>query len=199
LVSSLSVRAGEDGLERIVAPDRETWRAWLETNGASARAVWLVYARKGSGRPGIAYDEAVEEALCFGWIDSKAKPIDDQTYMQYFSPRKPTSVWSTLNKARLERLIAAGLMREPGLRAIAIAKANGSWGALDAVEAMVVPVDLAAALANVPGARDGFDHLSRGSRCNILQWIATAKRPETRANRIAATLAATAEGRSPLG
>jgi uncharacterized protein YdeI (YjbR/CyaY-like superfamily) len=194
----VSARGKDDGLERIVAPDRETWRAWLEVNGASARAVWLVYAKKGSGRPSITYEEAVEEVLCFGWIDSKAKPIDDQTHMQYFSPRKPTSVWSKLNKARLERLMAAGLMRDPGMRAIAIAKANGSWSALDDVEAMVIPDDLAAALTESPGSQDGFDRLSRSSRRNILQWIATAKRPQTRANRIAATAAAAAVGRSPV-
>lgn len=98
-------------MAHVVAPDRETWRTWLEANAASGRAVWLVFAKKGSGRTSITCDEAVEEALCFGWIDSKAKPIDDRTYMQYFSPRKPASVWSKRNKARLERLTAAGLMR----------------------------------------------------------------------------------------
>jgi len=177
-----------DGLERVLAPDRETWRAWLAEHGEAAPAVWLVYFKKGSGQPSITWDEAVEEALCFGWIDSKAKPIDDRQYMQYFSPRKPKSVWSKINKARLERLSAAGLMCEPGLRAIATAKANGSWSALDDVEALIIPDDLAAAFSASPGARDGFAALSRTNRRNTLQWIATAKRPTTRANRIAATI-----------
>jgi uncharacterized protein YdeI (YjbR/CyaY-like superfamily) len=170
----------------------------LETNGESAAAVWLVYYKKGSGQPSITWDEAVEEALCFGWIDSKAKTIDDQTYMQYFSPRKPNSVWSRLNKSRLDHLMAAGLMREPGLRAIATAKANGSWSVLDDVEALIVPDDLAAAFATAPGAREGFERLSRSTRRNILHWIATAKRPATRANRIATTVQSTSAGRSPL-
>jgi uncharacterized protein YdeI (YjbR/CyaY-like superfamily) len=189
---------GDDGLERVFAPDRSVFRAWLEANGEKAPAVWLVYFKKGSGRPSITWDEAVEEALCFGWIDSKAKPIDDRSYMQYFTPRKPKSVWSKVNKERLERLIAAGLMREPGLRAIETAKANGSWTALDDVEALVIPDDLAGAFAVSPGAEEGFAGLSRTNRRNTLQWIASAKRPETRAKRIAATVAAVARGASPL-
>ena len=189
----------DDGLERVHAPERAVWRAWLEANGESAPAVWLVYAKKGSGRPSITWDEAVEEALCFGWIDSKAKPIDEETYEQYFSPRKPTSVWSKVNKERLERLIAAGLMRPPGLRAIETAQANGSWSLLDDVEALVVPDDLAAAFATVPGAGEHFATLSRTNRRNILQWVATAKRPETRAKRIAATAAALTNNELPAG
>ena len=117
--------------------------------------------------------------------------------MQYFSPRKPASVWSKVNKARLERLIAAGLMREPGLRAIEIAKANGSWTTLDDVEALIIPDDLAVAFAAMPGSSEGFARFSRTTRRNILQWIATAKRPATRANRIADTATATAAGHPP--
>ena len=184
----------EDGIARIYAADRAAWRAWLETNAETTAAVWLVVYKKGSGQPSITWDEAVEEALCFGWIDSKAKPIDDLRYRQYFSPRKPTSVWSKVNKARIERLIADGLMREPGLRAIATAKANGSWSVLDDVEALVIPDDLAAAFAESPGAREAFDRLSRTNRRNTLQWIATAKRPQTRAKRIATIVSGGAEG-----
>ena len=189
---------GDDGLQRIIAADRMVWRAWLEANGETEAAVWLVYFKKGSGQPSITWDEAVEEALCFGWIDSKAKPIDDRTYMQYFTPRKPKSVWSRVNKERLERLTAAGLMREAGLRAIETAKANGSWTSLDEVEALIVPDDLASAFAAVSGAEDGFAGLSRTTRRNTLQWIASAKRPETRARRIAATVDAASRGTSPL-
>src|SRR5918995_4601422 len=174
-----------DGIDRVHAANRSVWRSWLETHGESSTAVWLVYFKKGSGQPSITWDEAVEEALCFGWIDSKAKPIDELRYRQYFSPRKPTSVWSKVNKARLDRLIADDLMREPGLRAIETAKANGSWSALDDVEALVIPDDLAVAFAESPGAREAFDRLSSTNRRNILQWIATAKRPQTRAKRIA--------------
>ena len=189
---------GDDGLERIVATDRSIWRSWLEANGETTAAVWLVYYKKGSGQPSITWDEAVEEALCFGWIDSKAKPIDDRTYMQYFTPRKPTSVWSKVNKERLERLIAAGLMREPGFRAIEVARANGSWTLLDGAEALMIPDDLAIAFAAAAGAAESFAGLSRTTRRNTLQWIATAKRPETRARRIAATVEAAVRGTSPL-
>jgi uncharacterized protein YdeI (YjbR/CyaY-like superfamily) len=184
----------DDGIARVYAPDRAAWRSWLEIHAETTAAVWLIYFKKGSGQPSITWDEAVEEALCFGWIDSKAKPIDDVRYRQYFSPRKPTSVWSKVNKARLERLIADGLMREPGLRAIETAKANGSWSVLDDVEALVIPDDLRDAFAESLGAREAFDRLSRTNRRNILQWIATAKRPDTRARRIAATVSGSADG-----
>jgi uncharacterized protein YdeI (YjbR/CyaY-like superfamily) len=190
-----SLPESADGIARIYAADRAVWRSWLETHGETSAAVWLVYYKKGSGQPSITWSEAVEEALCFGWIDSKAKPIDDLRYMQYFSPRKPKSGWSQINKASVERLIADGLMREPGLRAIETAKANGSWTALDDIEALVIPDDLAAALAAAPGTRDRFDRLSRANRRIILQRIATAKRPDTRARRIAEAVAVVGEGR----
>ena len=119
--------------------------------------------------------------------------------MQYFSPRKPKSAWSKINKASAERLVADGLMRDPGLRAVETAKANGSWSALDDIEALVIPDDLAAAFAAAPGTRDRFDRLSRSNRRIILQQIAAAKRPDTRARRIAAAVAAVAEGRAPGG
>jgi uncharacterized protein YdeI (YjbR/CyaY-like superfamily) len=186
-----------DGIPRIYAADRAVWRSWLEAHGETSAAVWLVYYKKGAGQPSVAWNEAVEEALCFGWIDSKAKPIDDLRYMQYFSPRKPKSPWSRINKASVERLVADGLMREPGLRAIERAKANGSWSALDDVEALVIPDDLAAAFASAPGTRERFDRLSRTNRRIILQRIATAKRPDTRARRIASAVSAVAEGRPP--
>jgi uncharacterized protein YdeI (YjbR/CyaY-like superfamily) len=186
-----------DGIARIYAADRAVWRSWLETHGETSAAVWLVYYKKDSGQPSITWSEAVEEALCFGWIDSKAKPIDDLRYMQYFSPRKPKSAWSGINKASVERLVADGLMREPGSRAVETAKANGSWTALDDIEALIIPDDLAAAFAAAPGTRDRFDRLSRTNRRIILQRIATAKRPDTRARRIAAAVEAIAENRSP--
>src|SRR5687768_4953108 len=120
----------EDGLPHVYAPDRAMWRSWLEMHGETSAAVWLVYYKKDAGQPSITWSEAVEEALCFGWIDSKAKAVDDRRYRQYFSPRKPKSPWSGINKASVGRLIAGGLMREPGLRAIERAKSNGSWGVL---------------------------------------------------------------------
>ena len=186
-----------DGIARIYAANRAVWRSWLEEHSQTNAAVWLVYYKKGSGQPSITWIEAVEEALCFGWIDSKGKSIDDLRYMQYFSPRKPKSAWSQINKASVERLVADGLMREPGSRAVELAKANGSWTALDDIEALVIPDDLAAAFAAAPGTRDRFDRLSRTNRRIILQRIATAKRPETRARRIDSAVSAVAEGRPP--
>jgi uncharacterized protein YdeI (YjbR/CyaY-like superfamily) len=179
--------------KNVRCKDRATWRAWLERNHASASFAWLQYFRKGSGRPSITYSEAVEEALCFGWIDSKAEPLEDSSWRQYFCPRKPGSAWSKLNKQRVERMIAEGLMREPGLRIIEAARANGSWGSLDAVEALEIPDDFAAALDALPGAREFFDATSRTNRKQTLYLIASAKRAETRAQRIAK--AAEAAGR----
>jgi uncharacterized protein YdeI (YjbR/CyaY-like superfamily) len=180
----------DDGLPQIYAPDRAAWRSWLEAHSETSEAVWLVFYKKGTGQPSITWSEAVEEALRFGWIDSKAKPIDERRYRQYFSPRKAKSVWSGINKASVDRLIAAGLMREPGLRAIERAKANGSWSALDDIEALIIPDDLAAALAAAPGSREAFDRLSRSNRRVLLQRIGLVKRPETRARKIAEAVAA---------
>jgi uncharacterized protein YdeI (YjbR/CyaY-like superfamily) len=170
----------------VEADDRATWRAWLEANHASATGAWLVTWRKGHG-PVLDYGEAVEEALCFGWVDSTGGRVDDRRTKLYFAPRKARSVWSASNKARVERLIAAGQMRPAGLEAIERAKANGSWTALDAVEQGIVPPDLAAALeANSPAA-ERFAAFPWSARRAILVWIADAKKAETRAARVLET------------
>lgn len=171
-------------LERFYAPDRAAWRAWLEANHAASPGVWLIYFKKESGKPRVSYDEAVEEALCFGWIDSKPNKIDELSYMQLFSPRKPKSNWSKPNKERVERLLAAGLMAPAGLRMVEIAKQNGKWDALDEVEAGVVPPDLIQALASYPDAAANFEAFPRSYKRGVLEWVLNAKRPETRAKRI---------------
>jgi uncharacterized protein YdeI (YjbR/CyaY-like superfamily) len=170
---------------------REAWRAWLEANHASATGAWLVSWRRGHG-PAVDYGEAVEEALCFGWVDSKGQVIDDQRSKLYFAPRKASSGWASSNKARVARLIAGGRMAPAGLAAIERAKANGTWNLLDAVEQGIVPDDLTAAFAEHPPAAERFAAFPPGVRRQILAWIATAKRPETRAARVleTATLAA---------
>lgn len=173
--------------EEFRAKDRETWREWLNAHHDTRAGVWLVFSKKGSGIPSISYEAAVEEALCFGWIDSKAAPLDDKTYRQYFSLRKNSSPWSSSNKVRVERLIADGRMMPAGWRAIEAAKASGMWNALDAVEALETPQELLDELARVPGARENFDAWSRSDRRVILQWIALARRPETRSRRIVET------------
>jgi uncharacterized protein YdeI (YjbR/CyaY-like superfamily) len=167
---------------------RAEWRAWLEKNHATSLGVWFVYYKKESGKARVSYDDAVEEALCFGWIDSVARALDDQRSMLRFSPRKPKSAWSKLNKGRVGRLIRVGLMTPAGLAKIDAAKRDGSWSALNAVEGLVVPPDLKEALAANPDAARNFDAFPRPSRKIILGWIAAAKRPETRAKRVAETV-----------
>ncbi len=175
----------ENEIETVCPTNRQHWREWLQTHHAEKKSVWLTYFKKKVSTPGITYNEAVEEALCFGWIDSKAKPVDDETYKQFFSRRKPTSVWSKINKERIQRLIDNGLMTQAGFEAIKLAKQNGSWTILDDVEALIIPADLEEAFQNRPNAKSYFLGLSRSDKRNILQWLVAAKRTETRQNRMA--------------
>jgi len=170
----------------VHADDRATWHDWLEANHATAPGAWLVGWRKGHG-PVLDYEEMVEEALCFGWIDSTGGRFDDRRTKLYFAPRKPRSVWSRSNKVRVERLIAAGLMRPAGLAAIDRAKQSGAWTALDEVEKGIVPPDLAAALEAHPPAAERFAAFPWSARRAILVWIADARRAETRAARVLET------------
>lgn len=165
--------------------NRQQWRDWLAEHHGKQLSIWLLYPKKKSGLPGITYDEAVEEALCFGWIDSTAKPVDADTFMQFFCPRKPKSGWSKVNKERLLRLTEAGLLMPAGLASIERAKENGSWELLDDAEAQIIPPDLAAELVKRPVARDFFTGLCRSDKRAILIWISAAKRSETRQKRIA--------------
>lgn len=168
----------------VHADDRATWRAWLEANHATAGGVWLVTWRPRSGRVGLDYEAAVEEALCFGWVDSTGGRVDDDRGKLYFAPRKARSVWAATNKARVERLIRDGRMAPAGLAAIERAKANGSWEVLDAVERLEVPDDLVAALEALPQAAANFAAFPPSARKMLLGWVALARRPETRASRI---------------
>jgi uncharacterized protein YdeI (YjbR/CyaY-like superfamily) len=168
----------------VEADDRTTWRAWLEANHATASGAWLVTWRPRSWRIGLDYEAAIEEALCFGWVDSTGGRVDDDRGKLYFAPRKPRSGWAATNKARVERLIAAGRMAPAGLAAIERARANGSWDVLDSVERLEVPADLAAALEALPSAAANFAAFPPSVRKQMLAWVAFAKRPETRAARI---------------
>ena len=152
-----------------------------------------------SGKPSIRYSEAVKEALCFGWIDSKVKSLDEERYQQIFTPRKPKSVWSKLNKQFVEELIGQGLMTKAGLKKIEAAKQNGSWESLDAIEALIIPVDLQQALAANETASQYFEAFSNSSKKIILSWIGSAKRSETRLKRIESTIASVAQNKNPLG
>jgi uncharacterized protein YdeI (YjbR/CyaY-like superfamily) len=186
--------AGHEDAERFQVESVAEWRAWLEANHERPEGVWLVTFKKGSGRSVVTYAEAVEEALCFGWIDSIPRKVDEQRTRLWFSPRKPKSAWSAVNKERVERLLADGRMAPAGLRMVEMAKETGTWTALDEVEALVVPDDLAAAFAAHPGAAEQWEGFPRSARSGILQWIAQAKRPETRAARVAETAEKAARG-----
>jgi len=175
----------------------EEWRTWLDKNHIAKKSVWLVYYKKKANKGRLTWSEAVDEALCFGWIDSISKPIDDEKYMQFFSKRKPVSTWSKINKLKIVQLTAAGLMSAAGMECIATAQQNGSWQILDDVEELKIPDDLALPLDGHPEAKRYFSGLSRSVTKAILQWIVLAKRPETRAKRIAETLLFAIEGMVP--
>ncbi len=166
---------------------RAEWRAWLAANHSRQQGVWLIAFKKSTGKARVEYDEAVEESLCFGWIDSKPNKLDSERTMLWFAPRKAGTGWSRPNKERVERMLAQGLMEAAGLAKIEAAKADGSWTALDAVEALEVPPDLAVALAGEPPAATYWDAFPRSVRRGILEWIANARTPETRARRVEET------------
>lgn len=184
----------EDTLPQLYVPDRASWRAWLAENHASSSGIWFVYYKKHTGQPSVAYPDVVRECLCFGWIDSKVKTLDDQRYRQIITPRKPKSVWSKLNKSYIEELLAEGLLTGAGLAKIEAAKADGSWTALDAVEAGLVPDDLQTALESNPAALARFTSLSLSKRKLILAPLQAAKRPETRQARILQALESLTRG-----
>ena len=173
-----------DDTERVAAETSADWRRWLSANHARSDGVWLVSWRKHTGRPAMTYDEAVCEALCVGWVDSVPRKLDDDQTMLYFAPRKAGSGWSAPNKERVERLERTGRLKAAGRRVIDAARADGSWTRLDDVEALVVPDDLAAALDARPPARENFASFPRSARRGILEWIDSARRPETRQRRV---------------
>lgn len=186
----------DDG-EKVVATDGAAWRAWLELNHATSAGAWLVRPRPGSALVLIEYEDAILEALCFGWIDGPVRTFDESTGGLWFAPRRATSGWAATNKARVALLEENGMLAPAGIRAIEVAKANGSWSVLDNAEALREPDDLAAALDAVPAARTGWDGFPPSSRKLGITSVDTARRPETRAARIAKIVADAAEGRRP--
>lgn len=175
--------------------DRDELRAWLEVNHATSPGVRLAVGNKGNTVTLLTYEEAVEEGLSFGWIDSTTRKLDADRHAMLFTPRRRGGTWARTNKARVERLIAEDRMTPAGLAVVEAAKADGSWTMLDDVEALVVPADLAAALAGDPAAAHGFDARSASQRKMALYWIVSAKRTETRARRVSLVVRAAAEGR----
>ena len=184
-----------DDYSEVTVRSRQEWRDWLAAHHEDAPGVWLVTYKKASGGPHVSYDDTVREALCFGWVDSQPRKVDDERSARLMTPRKSTSRWSKANKARIADLEAQGLLAPAGEAAVAAARANGAWSALDDVEALVEPDDLAAALDAVPAARRSWDVFPPSARRGILEWILDAKRPATRQRRIAETVDEAAEGR----
>jgi uncharacterized protein YdeI (YjbR/CyaY-like superfamily) len=182
-----------DGLERVEFMSRAQWRAWLQKHHTRTEGIWLVHWKKATPDKHIGYAAIVEEALCFGWIDSLPRKLDAERTMLYLSPRKPKSVWSKMNKERVARLMAEGHMAKAGLRKVKAAKADGSWSALDAVEAMEVPADLANALARRPAAGRHFHAFTPGARKLLLAWIGSARTAATRTERIRRTVESAAQ------
>ena len=172
-------------MNKILFHDRDEWRAWLKENHRSESEVWLVYYKVHVNKESIRYDEAVEEALCFGWIDSQVKRIDDEKYMQRYTPRRDDSNWSASNKARVQKLIQQGLMTQAGLEKIEIAKHNKSWDRLTEIESEIrIPDDLAVALSANPAAMDNYNKLAPSHKKQYLWWLKNAKRASTRQKRI---------------
>ena len=178
----------KNGIKTFHAKTRKDWRKWLENNHQSEKSVWLIFFHKQSNTPCIYYDEAVEEALCFGWIDSVKYKRDEESSYQYFAPRKPKSNWSKSNRDRVAKLTKLGLMSESGQKLVDLAKKTGTWEALIEIENMVIPPDLQKLFDKNKKAFKNFLAFSPSSRRMILAWILNAKRPETRKNRIEETV-----------
>jgi uncharacterized protein YdeI (YjbR/CyaY-like superfamily) len=189
--------AKADHLDRLELKSSSRLRAWLEENHDGSPGAWLVITKKASRNPGIAYEEAVEEALSFGWIDGRASTLDDEKYLLLLTPRKPGSIWAKSNKERVERLLERGLMTEAGLAKVEAARKDGSWSRMDEIEALRIPPDLRAALDAEADAKKNFNAFSDSSKKMILAWILGAKRPETRSKRINETVSAAAQNRKP--
>lgn len=180
--------------ERVHAESVAEWRSWLEANHDRPTGVFLVSWKAATGRPRMTYEESVEEALAFGWVDSKASVLDEERSMLWFAPRRRGSGWSRSNKERVERLERDGRMTDAGRAVIARAQADGSLTLLDDVENLVVPDDLVDALARHPGAREQWDAFPRSARRGILEWIVQARTAGTRERRVAEAAERAAKG-----
>ena len=176
---------------------RAEWRSWLGENHATSKGVWLVTFKKTQGELHLPYGHAVEEALCFGWIDSLEKGFDSLRGMQWYAPRRPGSLWSASNKARVRALLAAKLITEAGLVKIEAAKADGTWNLLDSVEALEIPADLVQAFNEHLGSREGFQAFPASVRKASLRWIVLAKTETTRAKRVTEVARLSAQGTRP--
>lgn len=175
-------------IEVVIAKNSAEWRAWLDQNHKYKNGVWLIIYKKASDVASIYYPKAVDDALCYGWIDSKPNKRDDISFYQYFSPRNPKSNWSNVNKEKVQRLTQKGLMAPAGLKMVNLAKKNGTWDALNDVEKLIIPPDLFALFENNQNAFNHWNNFPDSVKRGILEWIFNAKRPATRVKRITETV-----------
>jgi uncharacterized protein YdeI (YjbR/CyaY-like superfamily) len=184
-------------IETYCPKSRTDWRKWLEKNHQLKQSVWLVYYKASTKVASVSWSEAVDEALCFGWIDSTKKTIDKERYMQYFSRRKPNSTWSKINKEKVTKLTQNNRMTKAGFDSIATAKHNGTWSLMDDVENLIIPADLSIALNVHEGSMAFFQRQTKSIKKGMLHWVVIAKRDETRKKRIAAIARSAAKGTRP--
>jgi len=188
-------------LKSFYARDRKAWRKWLTENHVKSPGIWLIYYKVKSGKKRLEHNDAVEEALCFGWIDSTSRPLDEERYKQRFTPRKPNSGWSFLNKQRIKKMTAQGLMTAAGFEKIRVAKKNGSWERLDKIyapaEQLQIPEDLSNAFSRNKKAKINFENFPVFARRQFLYWINSAKRDETRRARIRHSILMCSANRKP--
>ncbi|MBM4407140.1 MAG: hypothetical protein FJ038_00735 [Chloroflexi bacterium] len=188
-----------DAAPQIQFDGRDEWRAWLEANHATSGGVWVATWRSSTGRPRLEYEPAIEEAFCFGWVDGQGGTVDANRGKLYFAPRRRGSPWATSNKGRVERLLAAGRMAPSGIAAVERAKADGSWTVFDSAARLEEPPELIASLDARPHARDHWNGFTVSVRRMSLEYIALAKRPETRQRRADAIAEAAARNASVVG
>ncbi|WP_343747372.1 YdeI/OmpD-associated family protein [Fluviicola sp.] len=184
-------------IETYCPASREAWKVWLAENHRSKQSIWLLCYKKQSNKPSITWSDAVDEALCFGWIDSTRRTVDEESFIQFFTRRKPMSTWSKINKEKVERLIAENQLTEAGFESIEIARKNGSWTILDEVEEGIIPEDLEKAFEEFSGSREFFLSLSKSVRKMLLHWIVFAKQDQTRQKRISELVEQAAQKQKP--
>lgn len=189
----------QDGGKIVHAGARADWRKWLAEHGQTEKSVRLIIYHKKSNTPSILFEEAIEEATCFGWVDSKANKRDEESFYLLFSPRNPRSTWGKVSKERAEKMIRLGLMTPAGQAVIDQAKAKGAWHALDDAHDLIIPADLQAEFDQNYPAYENFQAFSESTRRNILEWILKAKKPETRRRRVARTVELAAQNIKAFG
>lgn len=187
----------QNEIEIFYPTNQKEWRLWLAKNHLQKDAVWVVFYKQKAGKPTLKWSNAVDEALCFGWIDSVKKTLDEERSIQFFSKRKPQSTWSKINKDKVQKLIDTKQITKAGLQTIETAKQNGSWTILDEVEKLIIPKDLETELKTKVNSMDFFLSLSRSTRKAMLQWLVLAKREETRQKRIIEIVKNAEQGKKP--